>query len=97
MGIPPERSRALWRRQVVLTVLVTATCIAVAGLTVLISRASDHELTRARLALEPGDHRVLVLVTAVTAIAVVALLAAVCVHAYRIATLTFRRADEEHS
>ena len=80
-----------------LTVLVAATCVAVAGLTVLISRASDSELTRARLALEPGDHRVLVFVTAVTAIAVVALLAAVCVHAYRIASLTFRRQDQEPS
>jgi uncharacterized membrane protein len=94
--VPLEGSRALWRRQVVLTLLVTAACLAVAGLTALISRASDRELTRARLALEPGDHRMLVAVAAVTALAVIALLAAVCVHAYRIATLTFRRADEEH-
>ena len=92
--IPRERSRALWRRQAFLTVLVAATCVAVAGLTMLISRASDHDQTRARFHLEPGDHRVLVLVTVVTAVAVVALLAAVCVHAYRIATLTFRRGDE---
>ena len=97
MIVTSERSRALWRRQVVLTLLVAATCAAVAGLATLVARASDSELTRARLAMEPGDHRVLVLVTAVTAIAVVVLLAAVCVHAYRIATLTFRRADEEHS
>jgi heme/copper-type cytochrome/quinol oxidase subunit 2 len=94
LPIPPERSRALWRRQVLLTLLVAATFLAVAGLTVLISRASDHEQTRARFHLEPGDHRVLVAVTIVTAVAVVALLAAVCVHAYRIATLTFRRGDD---
>lgn len=79
-----------------LTVLVAATCVAVAGLATLVARASDSELTRARLAMEPGDHRLLIVVTAITALAVVALLAAVCVHAYRIATLTFRRADEEH-
>lgn len=96
LRVSTDRSRALWRRQVVLTLLVSAACLAVAGLTTLVSRASDHELSRARLALEPGDHRVLVVVAAVTALAVVALLAAVCVHAYRIATLTFRRADEEH-
>jgi hypothetical protein len=78
----------------VLTVLVAATCSAVAGLTVLVSRAWDREQSRARLALEPGDHRVLVAVAAVTAVAIVALLAAVCVPAYRIATHTFRPEDD---
>ncbi len=91
MPVPDDRSRALWRRQVVLTVLVTATCAAVAGLTMLVSRASDDDQTRARLHLEPGNHRLVVVAAVLVAVAVVALLAAVCAHAYRIATHTFRR------
>ena len=94
IDITNERSRALWRRQVVLTLLVAATCAAVAGLTWLVSRASAGERTRAHFHLQPGDHRVLMIVAFVVGVAVVALLGAVCVHAYRIATLMFRRGDE---
>ena len=89
-----DKSRALWRRQLVLTVLAAAALGAVATLSARVVNVSA-EATALRLRGLPGPDTTLLTVGIVTAsIMLVALLVAVCVHAYRIAQLTFRRRED---
>lgn len=94
MPIPPDRSRALWRRQAVLTVLVAAGFGVVVLLSGAVRAVYDEAVARQRLSLPAANHLLLDVALVVAGVVLIALLGAVCVHAYRIATLTFRRGEE---
>ena len=81
MAVTPfDRSRALWRRQVVLTALAVGAFVGVAAIT----RVALSDWGRA-----PANRAEFLALATVIGVAVVALLLAVCVHALRIARLTF--------
>ena len=79
-----DRSRALWRRQVVLTAFAVVAFAAVAGITRIL--LSDW-------ARSPANKAEFLALATVTGVAVAVLLIAACLHAVHIARLTFRRED----
>ncbi|HEX7167321.1 MAG TPA: hypothetical protein VF230_10110 [Acidimicrobiales bacterium] len=89
-----DRSRALWRRQALLTIVTTVAFMGVAFISAIVADTWDEAQARRRLSLPAPDTTLLVVALVVAAVVTVALLAAVCVHAYRIATLTFRRGED---
>lgn len=84
--VPDGRSRALWRRQVVLTALAVVAFAGVAGLT----RAVLSDWGRS-----PDNKAELLAVATIIGFAVVALLAAACLHVLRIAQLLLRRGETD--
>jgi hypothetical protein len=90
-----ERSRALWRRQAWLTALVAGTFGIVALLINRVSAASSDAAARQRLSLPAANYRWLVIALVSAGVVLGALLCALCLHAYRIATLTFSRGDND--
>jgi F0F1-type ATP synthase membrane subunit c/vacuolar-type H+-ATPase subunit K len=91
-----ERSRALWRRQAWLTLLVAGVFGIVALLITRVSHASSEAAARQRLSLPAANYHGLVIALVTAGVVLVALLCALCLHAYRIATLTFSRPEEHH-
>lgn len=89
LPLPDERSRALWRRQFVLTLLVAASFALVVVLSGRVDAAYAEAVARRRLHLPVPDHSLLTAALVGTAALLVVLLAVACLHAYRIAKLSF--------
>ena len=81
-----DSSRALWRRQVVLTALAVFAFAGVAGLT----RIALSDWGRS-----PANRAEFLVLATVIGAAVVVLLAAACIHVFRIAQLLIRRGDTD--
>ena len=90
-----DRSRALWRRQFLLTALVGLSFALVVALSTRVSVARAEAVARQRLHLPVPDHSMLTAALIGTGALLVALIAIACVHAYRIATLTFAPRETE--
>ena len=88
-------SVALWRRQGILSALAVAAFAAVAVLNARVVDAHREAVARARLLLPAADTTGLEIALLAATIATVALLGAACLHALRIARLTFRRGETE--
>jgi hypothetical protein len=96
MAVPSTGpSRALWRRQVVLTALVAVALGGVSMLSSRIANAHDRAVAARRLRLPEPDTTWLTVASVVATIILVALLVAACVHAFHIAQLTFRRGETD--
>ncbi len=91
-----ERSRALWRRQAVLTGLVAVAFAVVAPLVVRVSEVSNDAAARQRLSLPVNDHVGLVVALGSACVVLAALLGALCLQTYRIVALTFSPYEESH-
>lgn len=81
-----DSSRALWRRQVVLTTLAVFAFAGVAGLT----RIALSDWGRS-----PANKAEFLALATVVGVAVVVLLAAACIHVLRIAQLLFSRGETD--
>jgi uncharacterized membrane protein YcjF (UPF0283 family) len=81
-----QRSRALWRRQLVLTVLAVVAFASVAGIT---------QIALSDWGRSPGNRAEALAMAAVVGIAVIVLLGAACLHALRIAQLVLRRGETD--
>ena len=81
-----DSSRALWRRQVVLTALAVFAFAGVAGLT----RIALSDWGRS-----PANKAEFLVLATIVGAAVVALLGAVCIHVLRIAQLLIRRGETD--
>ncbi|HVM10356.1 MAG TPA: hypothetical protein VM345_17995 [Acidimicrobiales bacterium] len=81
-----QRSRALWRRQLVLTVLAVVAFASVAGIT---------QIALSDWGRSPANRAEALTLAALVGIAVVVLLGAACLHALRIAQLVLRRGETD--
>ena len=90
MDSPAERAQAqaYWRRQLQLTCLAGVAFVLVVGAT---------RLVLADWGRDPAHRPFVVAALIAASLALASLLAALVVHAFRIATFTFRRGDSTHA